>query len=399
MKTLLKIALPLLVVALGLAGVGLMIKLRKQIKPQPAEVLAPLVEVVTVRAQAHQFFVSAQGTVTPRTEIQLVPEVSGRVIATSTSLAAGGFFEQGDELLTIDSRDYELAVIRARAQLAQTRVLVQREEAEAEVARREWQKLGQGEANPLLLREPQLAEARAAVASAEAVLEQAERDLGRCRIRAPFAGRVGEKSVDVGQFVSKGQPVARLYAIDFAEIRLPLPSEELAFVDLPLDYRGEERSASTPEVKIRARFAGAMHEWPGRIVRTDGQIDPRTRMVIAVARVDDPYGRKGGDQRPPLAAGMFVDASITGRTLDQVVTVSRLALRGNGRVYVVDDANQLHFREVRIIRANQQEVVVGEGLQDGERVCLSPLDTAVDGMTVRVSAKDTTGKTATPETP
>jgi RND family efflux transporter MFP subunit len=385
MKRVLRVALPVVVLLVGGGALGLMIKFRKQLKPAPVEVLPPLVEVVQARRQTHQFRVVTQGTVTPRTEIQLVPEVSGRVIATSPSLAAGGFFEPGEVLVEIDARDYELAVTRARSQLAQARVLVQREEAEADVARREWEKLGTGRPNPLLLREPQLAEARAAVASAEAALEQVERDLARCRIAAPFAGRVGEKNVDVGQYVTKGQPMGRLYAIDYAEIRLPLPTDEIAFVDLPLDYRGADRREAGPAVKVRARFAGDWHAWDGRIVRTDSQIDPRTRMATAVARVDDPYGRKGASARPPLAAGLFVEAEILGRQTNGVAVLPRTALRGNDRVFVIDPERKLQFRDVEVLRADRNTVVVSQGLEDGELVCVSPLDTAVDGMKVRLA--------------
>ena len=209
----------------------------------------------------------------------------------SESLAAGGFFEDGEVLLKIDRREYELAVVRARAAIAQAELKLATEEEEAAVARMEWESLGQGEPPPLVVRAPQIAEAEAMLASAEAAFEQAEYDLERTVVKAPYAGRVREKRVDVGQFVSRGSSIARLYSVDYAEVRLPIPDKDLAYVNLPLAYRGQKERAAGPRVTLMANFAGKRHRWQGRIVRTEGEIDPRTRMVQAIAQVDDPYGR------------------------------------------------------------------------------------------------------------
>ena len=194
------------------------------------------------------------------------------------------------------------------------------------------------------------------------------------------------KSVDVGQFVTVGSPIATIYAVDYAEMRLPLPNEELAFLDLPLDYRGETQQQPGPQVVLRAEFAGRIHEWHGRIVRTEGEIDPRSRMVHAVARVKDPYGRGENPDRPPLAVGMFVEAEIQGKTARGVAVLPRSALRGRSQLLVVTPENRLEFREVRLLRATQEQIVVESGLEEGERVCLSPLAAVTNGMRVRVGA-------------
>jgi RND family efflux transporter MFP subunit len=225
------------------------------------------------------------------------------------------------------------------------------------------------------------------VAAAEAALERAERNLDRTRIRAPYAGRVRSKRVDMGQYVTPGVSVATVYAVDAAEVRLPLPDDELAYLDLPLDYRGGGTSGSNPGVVLRAEYGGRVHEWKGSIVRTEGEIDPKSRMVHVVASVPDPYREVPG--RPPLAVGMFVQAEIRGRTARDVAVLPRAAMRSDGRVWVVDDEDRLRFRDVTVLRADREVVLIADGLRDGERVCLSPMEAATDGMQVRIGDRPT----------
>ena len=328
--------------------------------------------------------VESQGTVNPRTESQLVPEVSGRVTWVSPSFVSGGFFEAGDVLLRIDPFDYEQALIAARAEVARSRVLLERERAEAELARKEWEDLGQGDGSPLTLREPQVAEMQAGVEAAGANLQRAERNLERTVVRAPYAGRVREKRVDVGQFVSVGAPVATLYSIDVAEVRLPLPDADLQYLDLPLVYRGD-RDGDGPVVTLTATFAGGSYEWEGRVVRTEGEIDPRSRMVHVVAQVENPYGRGDTPGRPPLAAGMYVRAAIHGRSIESIAVLPRRALRSGGKVWVVDADGRLRIRSVEVLRADRERVYVSDGLSEGERVCVSALEVVSEGMQVRLA--------------
>jgi RND family efflux transporter MFP subunit len=384
MKTWHKIVFPLVVLAIGGLAAGAMIWSRKAPETRVPERPVPVVRVLTVEPTSTEFVVTSQGTVSPRTESTLVPEVAGRVIEVHPSFVDGGFFEKGELLLEIDPYDYENALVQARSAVAQAELRLAQEEAEAEVARGEWEDLGGGEASALTLRVPQVAEARAALESARATVIKAERDLERTRIRAPYAGRVREKNVDRGQYVTPGTPLARIYAVDYAEIRLPLRDEDLAFVDLPLVYRGVESSETGPEVTLRAEFAGKTHAWQGRLVRTEGEIDPRTRMVHAVARVADPYGRGDHGDRPPLIAGMFVEAEIRGRTVEGVAIVPRTALHDDDQVLVVTDGDVLEFRQVEVLRTSEDQAVIGSGLERGERVCLSKLTTVTEGMRVRV---------------
>jgi RND family efflux transporter MFP subunit len=380
-----KIALPVVVlggsilIAVALLATGPEAQRRK---PPPAQ---PTVEVMVTAPQTYQVDVRTRGTVSPRTQSTLVPEVAGRIVEVAASFRNGGFFDKGDVLATIDPRDYEIAVTIARSELAQARLKLREEEAQAEQARQDWKKLGGGaEPTALVLRKPQMASARAAVAAAEGRLRQAEIDLQRTRVRAPYVGRVLEKSVDIGQYVAQGTVMATIYAVDYVEIRLPLTDEQQAFVDLPELYRGEGVAPeAAPKVVLTARIGGKEREWEGRIVRTEGAIDTKSRQLFAVAQVDDPYGRHG--DRPPLKVGQFVQARIQGRHLDNAFVIPRGAVRGDSEVFVVDDADRLRRRKLDIAWRDAEHVVVIEGLAPNERISLTPLPFAADGVQVRIA--------------
>ena len=377
----LKILLPIIVLIIGLLGAYALVKSREVVQPKPAEVPPPLVRVQSVYPTDFQLVVPAQGTVAPRTQTTLISQVAGQIIAVSSAFANGGFFEKGDILLTIDPRDYEVAVAQAQVQVAQAKLRLTREEEESAIARDEWKRLGSGEPTDLVLRKPQIAEARATIAAAEGALMRANLNLERTQIRAPYPGRVRTKNADVGQYVNPGSPLGHIYAIDYAEVRLPIPDDQIAYLDLPLSFRNNPHHNSGPDVRFHATFAGQEHTYMGRIVRVEGEIDARSGMIALVGRVDNPY-RQRDSNTPPLAVGMFVTAEILGHRAENVVVIPRAALRGKNRVLVVT-GNRLYYRTIDILRADAENVVVRSGLKSGEQLCVSPIDTVVDGMRVR----------------
>jgi multidrug efflux system membrane fusion protein len=386
----LRVVLPILVLAGAGLAMWLLIESRVVPETRPPAAVVPTVETMTASLSRVTLRVRAEGTVAPRTETQLVPEVAGRVIEVSDAMVAGGFFEEGEVLFRLDPREYELAVTQARAAIAQANLRLETEYQEAALAEREWELLDAGQPTPLALRVPQIAEAEAALASAQAALQQAEYDLERTSLRAPYAGRVRSESIDLGQFVQPGSPVATVYSVDAAEVRLPIPDAELAFMNLPLGYRDDGTGPRNdgPRVILRAQFAGREHEWTGRIVRTEGEIDRATRMIHAIAQVDDPYARGNDPSRPPLAVGMFVTAEIIGRGSGEVVDLPRSVLRGADEVLLVehvDGKDLLRLQQVDVFRLERDRVLIRSGIEEGARVVVSPLENAVTGMQVRVA--------------
>jgi len=383
----LKVVLPIGVLAGASFAAFTMVVNRPRVMTQPPAIAAPGVRVHEVTFEDVQLTVLSQGSVRPRTESQLVPEISGRVTWVAPSFAEGGFFEAGDVMLKLDPFNYQQTLVGSRSQLAQARLRLAQEKAEADVARREWAELGRGDPRELTLRKPQLEDARAAVAAAEANVGRAKRDLERAEITAPYAGRIRRKNVDLGQFLTVGNPVATIYAVDAAEVRLPLPDEELAYLNLPLSYLGTwERPG--PRVTLRAAFAGQTHTWQGRIVRTESELDPATRMVHVVAEVQDPYAAGADPDRPPLAVGMYVEAEIEGRRYTNVARLPRQALQGRDQVLVVDPNDRLRSRTVDILRVSAESVFVRSGLEPGELVAISTIDGSTEGMLVQIATDD-----------
>jgi len=373
--------LPLAVVIAGFALAALMIATGPKVQPRPSKAVAPLVRVVEAQPRTIQLRTSTHGTVVPRTESDLVPEVDGRVVEMSPSLVSGGFFANGDVLLRIERIDYEVAVEQARAGLA-------RADSDLENARRSLERqqdLIRRGATSDAQRGDAVNRVRIAEATqreAEARLSRAERDLARTDVIAPYDGRVRAERVDVGQFVKRGTAIGTIYAVDFAEVRLPIHDEELAYLNLPLAHAEQDGATPVP-VTLRARFAGSDYQWQGEVVRTEGELDPTTRMVTVVARVNEPYVSRDG--RPPLSVGLFVDAEIQGETVPDVVVLPRAALRGEHQVLVVDADNRLHVRDVQVLRRASEQVFISGGLQRGELVCISPLQSTREGMRVRVA--------------
>lgn len=389
-RNILRVIIPLLFIGLGVLGIRYFINSRPAVETEEKPRLIPVVRTLKAELQNMRLTVSSQGTVGPRAVTSLLPEISGRVLYISPSLVLGGFFEEGEALLRIDPYDYQLAIVQSESAIAQARLNLEQEKAEAVVSRQEWEDLGKGEAaSPLVLRQPQIAYAEASLESAMASLEQARRNLKKTEIKAPFTGRVRQKSVDIGQYVSPGASLAQLYSVDVAEVRIPLPDADLAYVNIPLNYRGDDpNSRQGPDVLVTVEFAGKKHSWKGKIVRTEGEIDPATRMLYAIVQVEDPYGRSKDRDKPPLAVGMFVDTEIQGRRVSDVVALPRSAVRDGNTVWIVNSESRLEFRDVNILKSETNRIIIDKGLQEGDLICVSTLDAVVEGMEVTVSVEE-----------
>lgn len=373
------------------AGVYLgLMATKKTPEKKETKIQRTLVEVIRTQKQTVSFDIHSQGTVIPRTETTLYPEVSGEIIYVSPGLVAGGFFKAGDLLLKIDASNYELAVIIEEAELARAEVALLQESALSKQALKDWIALGNTKesATTLVLREPQLKEAEANIRSAQAGLSRAQRDLRKTEICAPYEGMVRRRLSDLGQVVNQGSELAEIFAIDFVEIRLPLTAEDIRFLDLPQLFRQSHSPDEGLMVVLRSRFGGLSERWDGHIVRTEGTIDPKTRVMYAVARVEDPYGRREVSDMIPMSVGMFVEAVISGKTYENVVMLPRYALRGKNQVLVVNEDDELNRRDVGVLRTDSGNVYIGSGLEEGERVCLTALEFVVEGMPVEAVEGD-----------
>ncbi|MDP1786441.1 efflux RND transporter periplasmic adaptor subunit [Nitrosomonas sp.] len=375
-------------IAGGLAALAI-INSPPQTEQQEDIVKPPAVQVVTVKPERLRMDVRSQGRVMAQTEIDLITGVSGNIIKVSPVFVSGGFFKQGDLLVAIDPAEYDLRVAQAQAGVMEAQYQLIREEAEAEQARDEWQHLGQGEANPLSLRIPQLREKKARLAAEQEELKNAKLLRQRADIRAPFNGRVRNKTVGLGQYLSSGDVLGRIYSSDVAEVRLPLSTQELAFVGFP-DLSNRTQSAQGTAVKLTANYQGQQQTWLGHIVRSEGVIDQETGMVMVVAQIPDPFGlgaKKPGtpDSKSPVAilpVGLYVEANIEGSWFDNLTVLPASALLRNNQAAVLDQDNRLRFRTVEVVRKEREQVIIKAGLNAGERVLVSGLHHPIEGIEV-----------------
>ena len=380
--------LPLGLIFLSILVVVAMVTIAKGKRPERKDTanLAVMVDTIEAKTESLNFSVYSQGSVKPRTETTLVAEVGGQIVSVSSNFISGGFFRKGEILLQIDPSDYETALLSAQANLASRKAQLSDMKARSEQALKDWTNLGrQGEPSDLTLRKPQLAEAQAAVQAAEAQLQQAERDLQRTRIKLPYDGLVRNKLVDVGQFVSPGTPVGVTFAIDTAEIRLPLSGNDLAYLDLPSATR-LDRAHRVP-VKLSADSAGVNGEWAAEIVRTEGVVDEKSRVVYAVAEVVDPYGVLGQSEQQELKMGSFVRAEIQGLRAENVVVLPRSVLRADDTILIANDQRKLEIRPVSVMRAEPRNVYLGAGVNEGEQVITTSLDAPIPGMALTISGE------------
>lgn len=383
LKTLVRRTLPFLILGGGLAVYVYLHKTAPVAERRAPPTPLIEVEVKRLEPETYRIWLSSQGTVRARTESTLIPEVSGRVLRIAPNFREGGFFSEGDVLVEIDPRDYQTAVVVAESALAEARVRLAEEEAQSVQARLDWERLGGTDTPPeLVLREPQLALARARLRAAEASLEKAKLNLERTRIQAPYDGRVLSKRADVGQVVGPGSVMAEIYAVDYAEIRLPLTIEQYAMLELDASkvLEGSESPASKP-VWLTARFGPDEISWQGRLVRVEGAVDTRSRQFYVVVQVDKPYAETYAQ---PLKVGMFVEAKVQGRELEGVYRLPRTALREDKFVLTLDAENRIQRVEVTPIWSDANEVVFREAsIPAGTLVSLTQMALAIDGMQVK----------------
>lgn len=382
-----KCILPLLVVGIGVLVMRTMSMNRPAAEKKQRINPGILVQVSPARSDSRQILVSATGTVQPVQEVEITPQVSGKVVEVHPQLVAGGYIKKQEVLFRIEDADYRLAVDKAQTSITQAHSEITILESKARVALAEWQRLypsAQEKPNPLVVYEPQLETARAVLAAARTSLEQAKLNVARTEVSAPFDALVRSEQLAVGQYIKAGSSIARLAATEAAEIVVPLPLEEMEWVAVPRHDRPVKGSLA-----LVRKTSGSIHqEWQGRVVRSLGEIDARSRMARLVISVDDPYRLRQQDTGAgiDLSMGMFVDVIISGKQLDNIVSLPRIALRHKNTVWIMDDNDQLRIRSVSPLRFERDEVLLSHGLAGGERIILTHLTAAAEGMKLRIQA-------------
>ena len=372
---------PILIVISGLIIGSLILFTGPSLEPRAPPENKPLIRTITAKSESIRLSSTAFGTVSPRSENELIPEVSGSIVFMSPSLVSGGFFKKDDLLFSIEPLDYEVALEQSSAALksAESELENAQRNHDRQINLAKKQSISESRKEEAINR---LRFAESAHREANARVSLAKKNLERTKIRAPYDGRVRNEKIDLGQFVNRGQSIASIYAIDSAEIRLPVHDKELAFLDLSLF---ETAKSKDDAVILKATFAGEQHTWSARIARTEGELDSRTRMINVIAEIDSPYSSK--DSRPPLTIGLFVEAEILGRFIEDAVVIPQSAIQDRNLVYTVNEKNRLEFKKVKILRMINDQAVITDGLKTGDTVCISALRNAEPGMEVRTSTK------------
>lgn len=333
----------ILILVVGIGLTTLIVKSKPEAKRDSSitTINSPKVEVLTITPQTHTGNIVTQGTVEPLTQITLTSEVQGRIVKTSPKLENGAFFNKGDVLLEVEKTDYKVEVARAQLAVSQAQEQLASERAQASQAKREWRDLGQADANALFLRKPQLNRAKSQLALAQAELSKAKLKLARTSIKAPFSGRVESENISTGQYLNIGSPVATIYATHAVKVRLPLTDKQLSLISSP------EAKQATSKVVITAEIAGTKHQWPAALTQMDASIDQQSRQSYVIAEVKSPFNRAKHPE--PIVPGMFVNATITSKPLQNTLLVPSSAIQVEQAVFTVDDENKLQKVPVTVL--------------------------------------------------
>ena len=365
---------PLVVTLLTALTVGGLVQNAPQPEVGDSETVRIGVYTEAAKRTAASAEVTVYGEVRPRVQIDVISEVAGRITAVSPSFAEGGSIPAGEPLITIEKRDYNVAVSEARARVAARELELAQALADADVAKKQLAK----EKNPsdLALKLPQIAQARAALEAAEMSLERARSDLERTQIMLPFDARITQTSVDEGQYLGLGRTIASVFSTDIAEVRLPFTDADIAALGVPIGYEALEGEGL--RVRLTADVAGATRQWQGQLVRLDASLDARTRTTFGTVEVRNPFAESEGAM--PMAPGLFVSANVSGRSLSDVLAIPAAGLRAGGRVFIMNDEDLLEIRSVRVAHATNEIAYLSSGISEGDRVIISPIRNPVPGM-------------------
>ena len=361
---------PIFIITIAILFVFILIISKGDVVPVNEKYIPPLVEVQNVVNSNLNINLYSQGTVKPVQDITLSSEIRGKVDWVSEKLLIGSKFLKNDTLVIFDKRDLELALIIAESNLSQAKLNYEREFAEYELANEEWYEIGDGDGSNLTLRKPQFKRAKALLASAEAAYEQAERNLEKCYIKAPFNGIVNNKYIDVGSIAAPGTPLAQIFSIDFVEIELPIDNEETKFL-----FKDQ---VNKNKVILSNNSSGQNIKWIGEITRISQQINYQTRMQSLYAKIENPY-----ENQNKLKVGLFVEAQLIGKKINNAVKIPRNIIKDD-HIWLVNEDNKLERKKIIIDYYDQDNAVVTNSLINGQKILITRLSNLIEGMEVRI---------------
>lgn len=382
---LLQLLLSIIVLGCGVALAAYYLKSGPEAKPRKREPSPPLVEVRQMNYASHKLTLNGMGTVLAAKEINLTPGVGGEIINMSDKMVPGGLFAKDDVLANIDPLDYELTVKRLQSEVAKVRSELELEMGNQRISQMEFELLGQEVSKAekkLMLREPQLAMLQATLEGVKANLAQAELNLKRTRIKAPFNGVVLSRSVNIGARVSESTVLARLVGTDEFWLKLALPTDQLKWITFPSNDKAQEGSKVRLFLQQSAKNDNFL---TGRVIRLAADVEEQGRMAAVYVSIKDPLNlRPENKGKPQLLLGSFVRAEIEGSRLDSVIAINRDYLREGESVWLMNDDNTLEIRNVDIIAKSNDLIFIGSGLENGERLIVSGLSSPVAGIPVKM---------------
>jgi RND family efflux transporter MFP subunit len=369
---------PLLIIGLSCLIAAVLFILGR-VAPQPIEAKSPQdVKVQILTPVNYQIKIQSTGTTTPITQTTLTSEIGGEVIYRSKKFSEGSSVISGEILAKIDDTDLQLQYKNALLQLASAEVQLAVQKAESEIAKEAWEKVGSGLAENLATKQPQLKQAQAALDVAQAQVESAKNKLNKTEITAPYTGRIQNINIDLGSTILPGQPVGSMYTSNEIEVILSIKDSDLQFLDIPMDGRKLNPDQKSLVI-ISSVYKGKIQKWSGNLERVDGVIDPMTRMIKLIANFKNNFIE---DSIPILPVGLFVEAEINGKELTDIFKIPNTALSPNGDVLIVNQNNALEIRKINYLTKTQDYILVKEGISSGERIVISKLSVATEGMLV-----------------
>lgn len=344
------------------------------------------VTAIQANPEKASFAITSQGAVIPATHIRYLSEVNGKIKSVASNWQDGGYFKQGDVMLTIEDHVYQSQLAKAKAALQQAETLLTQEKALAHVAKKTYESSGRKDddeaSRALALREPQLASAQTQLESAQADVNAAEIMLEKTNVRAPFTGIINNKAVDIGQVIGTGQLLADFYGVAKAEIRVPLTLAQQAYLDLPPLSKTADIS-----VEVIYKTAGETHRYSAKLVRTSGVLDETTRVLHGIILLDDPYNLAQQD-KAVLPLGAFVEVNISSVEQANVIQLPSRLLRPGDRIWVVDTDNKLRLRDVKLLPSREKTIYISSGIQPDDRIIVSSIVDAYPGNPVEVTMKE-----------